>query len=150
MTSYVKTDWSAILKATFMLFQPEVSTTSGLKVMAHYVIFEPWPWIYPISKKKNLDPWSRLHQSGRSVQWCGLYIANRRTNMTNRQTDRQTDRLRFCKVTNRGDQYTLQKSTILQSNERIIGDFTFILILTDFDLWPRPLTLTVIYFCKKK
>ena len=32
---------------------------------------------------------------------------------TNRQTDRQTDR-----QTNRGDQYTLQKSTILQSNKR--------------------------------
>ena len=41
------------------------------------------------------------------------------------QTDRQTDR-----QTNRGDQYTLQKSTILQSNERIIGDLTFYI---DFD-----------------
>ena len=60
--------------------------------------------------------------------------------------------LRFCKVTNRGDQYTLQKSTILQSNERIIGDFTFYI---DFD-WPWPLTLTLDLdidrhlFCKKK
>ena len=72
---------------------------------------------------------------------------------TDKQTDRQTDQYTLHKSdrqTNRGDQYTLQKSTILQSNERIIGDFTFILILTDFDLWPRPLTLTVIYFCKKK
>ena len=43
----------------------------------------------------------------------------------NRQTDRQTDR---------GDQYTLQKSTILQSNERIIGDLAFILIWPDLDL----------------
>ena len=52
---------------------------------------------------------------------------------TNRQTDKQTDRqtavtnilcknLRFCKVTNRGDQYTLQKSTILQSNERALRE----------------------------
>ena len=118
----------------------------------------PWPWtLSDFNKKKfgrSLIDTSYVKKSGRSVQWCGLYIANRRTNMqqTDRQTDRQTDqyRLRFCKVTNRGDQYTLQKSTILQSNERIIGDFTFILILTDFDLWPRPLTLTVIYFCKKK
>ena len=47
--------------------------------------------------------------------------------------------LRFCKVTNRGDQYTLQKSTILQSNERIIGDLTFYI---DFDR-PWPLTLTL-------
>ena len=75
----------------------------------------------------------------------GVACRSRTDGQTNRQTDRQTDRqtavtnilcknLRFCKVTNRGDQYTLQKSTILQSNERIIGDFTFILILTDFDL----------------
>ena len=33
--------------------------------------------------------------------------------MTDRQTDKQTDR-----QTNRGDQYTLQKSTILQSNKQ--------------------------------
>ena len=45
----------------------------------------------------------------------------------NRQTDRQTDR---------GDQYTLQKSTILQSNERIIGDLACILIWPDLYLWP--------------
>ena len=61
---------------------------------------------YPISKKKTFV--SSLNQNTsyvkKSVQWCGLNIANRRTN---RQTNRQTDR---------GDQYTLQKSTILQSN----------------------------------
>ena len=45
--------------------------------------------------------------SERSDQWCGLYDRE--------QTDRQTDR-----QTNRGDQYTLQKSTILQSNNFFI------------------------------
>ena len=47
----------------------------------------------PISKKKcgwslNQNT-SYVKSSGRSVQWCGLYIANRRTNI---QTYRQTNR----------------------------------------------------------
>ena len=44
-----------------------------------------------------------VKKSGRSDQYWGLYIVQLRTN-----GDRQT---------NRGDQYTLQKSTILQSNK---------------------------------
>ena len=63
------------------------------------------------SKKKIVQgPWSRRHilskKSGRSDNRCGLYIAKR-------QTYRQTD-----KQTNRGDQYTLRKSEISQSNKR--------------------------------
>ena len=52
-------------------------------------------------------------ESERLDQYFDLYTLLRRTNkQTNKQTNRQTDR-----QTNRGDQYTLQKSTILQSNK---------------------------------
>ena len=120
--------------------------------MAHYVIFTKVVTLLTFIRfqKKKIWTCTRIHhqKSGRSDQWCGLYDREQTDKQTNKQTDRQTDRqttvtnilcknLRFCKVTNRGDQYTLQKSTILQSNERIIGDFTF---YTDFD-WPWPLTL---------
>ena len=58
---------------------------------------------YPISKKKMCRSYlnqntSNVKKSGRSVQWCGLYIANRRTN---KQTDRQT---------NRGDRQTDERA----------------------------------------
>ena len=113
----------------------------------------PWPWSLSDFNPKKLP--GSLELSTWAVEFsCGLYIVKDRTSrvactscnygQTNRQTDRQT---------NRGDQYTLQKSTILQSNERIIGDLTFYI---DFDWhwpltltpWPLTLTLTVIYFCK--
>ena len=123
--------------------------------------------LYPIFTKKFCHgPWTRIHHMSKfQKDWTtGVACTSRNYGQTNKQTDRQTDRqtavtnilcknLRFCKVTNRGDQYTLQKSTILQSNERIIGDLTFYI---DFDWhwpltltpWPLTLTLTVIYFCK--
>ena len=103
---------SAILKGT-LCYQPEVSTTSGLKVMAHYVIFTKvmtltlnfirfqkqifWKVLDPdyISCKKNQDDRS-----------SGVACTSRTDGQTGKQTNRQTDR---------GDQYTLQKSTILQS-----------------------------------
>ena len=65
-----------------------------------------WHWPWPLSdfKKNKRGSFfnyntSYVKKSGRSVQWCGLYIANRRTNkQTDRQTDRQTDEraLREC------------------------------------------------------
>ena len=58
--------------------------------------------------------------------------------------------LRFCKVTNRGDQYTLQKSTILQSNERAllecilckIGLTDWVIYLVDWQ-WQRSRTQSI-------
>ena len=98
--------------------QLEISTTSGSKVMAYYVIFTKAVTltltVYPIFQKFKMPGSYELHtsaakESERSDQYCDLYTLLRRTN---KQTDKQTDR-----QTNRGDQYTLQKSTILQSNE---------------------------------
>ena len=83
---------------------------------------------------------------------CNYGQTNRHTNkQTDRQTDRQTvvtnilcKNLRFCKVTNRqtdrqtnrGDQYTLQKSTILQSNERALRECILCKIgLTDWVIY---------------
>ena len=94
----------------------------------------------PISKKNNLGgPWTRIHHMSkvRDDRSSGVACRSRTDGQTDRQADKQTDRqtvvtnilcknLRFCKVTNkqtdrqtnRGDQYTLQKSTILQSNKQ--------------------------------
>ena len=140
--------------------------------MAHYVIFTKVVTLtltfIRFQKKKIcvvLEPEYIICQKIRTINPVVWPVDRELTDrQTNKQTDRQTDRqtavtnilcknLRFCKVTNRGDQYTLQKSTILQSNERIIGDLTFYI---DFDWhwpltltpWPLTLTLTVIYFCK--
>ena len=68
---------------------------------------------YQIFKKKLLQgPRTGIHRlsnkSGRSDQRCGLYIAK---GQTNKETRKQTS-----KQTNRGDQYTLRKSEISQSN----------------------------------
>ena len=122
---------SAILKAT-LCYQPEVSTTSGLKVMAHYVIFTKvmtltLNFIRFQQKKiwKVLDP---DYISCKKIRTIGPVVWPVHREPTDKHANRQTDRqtvvtnilcknLRFCKVTNRGDQYTLQKSTILQSNE---------------------------------
>ena len=77
--------------------------------------------------QKNLPGFSDLNtstvkKSRRSDQYCGLYIVqiqkyrqtDRQTVVTNILCEKSQD---FRKVTNRGDQYTLQKSTILQSNK---------------------------------
>ena len=65
--------------------------------------------------------------------------------ITDRQTNRQTDR-----QTHRGDQYTLQKSTILQSNERAllecilckIGLTDWVIYLVDWQ-WQRSRTQSI-------
>ena len=76
---------------------------------------------YPISKKNNMGrPWTRIHHMSKFQKYCttGVACTSRNYGQTDKQTDRQTDR-----QTNRGDQYTLQKSTILQSNKSIIWTF---------------------------
>ena len=83
--------------------------------------------------------------SERSDQWCGLYDREQTDRQTDKQTDRQTDR-----QTNRGDQYTLQKSTILQSNERAlrecilckIGLTDWVIYLVDWQ-WQRSRTQSI-------
>ena len=129
--------------------------------MAHYVIFTKVVTLTLIFIRFSPKKIARV--LGTEYMSCQIF---RKIDRTSRvactscnygQTDRQTDNRQtniLCKnQTNRGDQYTLQKSTILQSNERIIGDLTFYidfgwhwpLTLTP---WPLTLTLTVIYFCK--
>ena len=82
---------------------------------------------YPISKKIIVvRTWTRIHHMSKNQadRSSGVACTSRTDGQNNKQTDRQTavtnilcKNLRFCKVTNRGDQYTLQKSTILQSNK---------------------------------
>ena len=123
---------SAIIQGTFSN-QPEVSTTSGSKVMAHYVKFTKVVTLtltlirfWPRNFARVLRVESICCQNFRKIGPVLWPVERSRTDKhTNNQTDRQTvvtnilcKNLRFCKVTNRGDQYTLQKSTILQSNER--------------------------------
>ena len=48
----------------------------------------------------------------------GMACRSRNYGQTDRQTDKQTDR-QTDRQTNRGDQYTLQKSTILQSKNKL-------------------------------
>ena len=67
---------------------------------------------YPISKKKHLGrPWTRIHHMSKNRS-SGVAWTSRTDGQTDKQTNRQTNR-----QTDRGDQYTLQKSTILQSNK---------------------------------
>ena len=123
---------SAIIQGTFSN-QPEVSTTSGSKVMAHYVKFTKVVTLtltlirfWPRNFARVLRVESICCQNFRKIGPVLWPVERSRTDKhTNNQTDRQTvvtnilcKNLRFCKVTNRGDQYTLQKSTILQSNEK--------------------------------
>ena len=71
--------------------------------------------LYPIFTKTICQgPWTRIHHMSKfQKDWTtGVACTSRNYGQTNKQTDRQTDR-----QTNRGDQYTLQKSTILQSNK---------------------------------
>ena len=70
---------------------------------------------YPISNFLIFGrPWTRIHHMSKNQddRSSGMACTARTDGQTNKQTDRQTDR-----QTNRGDQYTLQKSTILQSNK---------------------------------
>ena len=126
---------SGILLGTFPN-QPEVSTTSGSKVMADYVIFTKVVTLTLIFIRFSPKNFARVLgteyiscQNFRKIEPVVWPVHRSITDrQTDKQTDRQTDRqtavtnilcknLRFCKVTNRGDQYTLQKSTILQSNK---------------------------------
>ena len=75
---------------------------------------------YPISKKINLGRfWTRIHHMSKNQddRSSGVACTSRTDGQTDRQTRRQTDR-QTDRQTNRGDQYTLQKSTILQSNKQ--------------------------------
>ena len=84
--------------------------------MAHYVIFTKVVTLtltfIRFQKKKIcvvLEPEYIICQKIRTI---GPVVWPVHRELTDRQTNRQTDR-----QTNRGDQYTLQKSTILQSNK---------------------------------
>ena len=84
--------------------------------------------LYPIFTQKIARVLGTEYMSCRIFRKIGLVVWPVHRAITDRQTNRQTDKT--DRQTNRGDQYTLQKSTILQSNERIIGDLTFYI---DFD-----------------
>ena len=130
----------------------------------------PWPWSLSDFHQKNL-PGSLELSTFRAVKFSEMIgpvvwpVHRDNYGQTNRHTDKQTDRqtdrqtvvtnilcknLRFCKVTNRGDQYTLQKSTILQSNERAllecilckIGLTDWVIYLVDW-LWQRSRTQSI-------
>ena len=118
---------SAILWGMFSN-QPKVSTTSGSKVMAHYVIFTKVVTLTLIFIRFSPKNFARVlgteYISCKNFGKIEPVVWPVHRSITDRQTDRQTavtnilcKNLRFCKVTNRGDQYTLQKSTILQSNK---------------------------------
>ena len=139
----------------------------------------PWPWFLSDFKKNYCRSYlnqntSHVTKSGRSVQWCGLYIANRRTNKQNRQTDERA--LRECILCKIGltdwvaylVDWQWQRSRTQSigpndSNERCaisrvlfriniaaqkIRDLDLLhLTLTFFlDLWPWYLTLRLIYY----
>ena len=123
--------------------------------MAHYVIFTKVVTLtltFIRFQKKKIgvvhEPEYIICQKIRTINPVVWPVDRELTDrQTNKQTDRQTDRqtavtnilcknLRFCKVTNRGDQYTLQKSTILQSNERALRECILCKIrLTDWVIY---------------
>ena len=83
---------------------------------------------YPISNFLIFGrPWTRIHHMSKNQDdrssgvACTSRTDGQTDKQTNRQTDKQTDR-QTDRQTNRGDQYTLQKSTILQSNERALRE----------------------------
>ena len=68
--------------------------------------------LHPIFKKKIVHrPWSRRHLLSKyqDDRTSGAACTSRKDGQTDKQTDRQTDR---------GDQYTLRKSEISQSNKQ--------------------------------
>ena len=125
----------------------------------------PWPWtLSDFNKKKFGRSLIQITSAVKKIRTIGPVVwpvhreptdkhANRQTDrrggqctstilqVTNRQTDRQT---------NRGDQYTLQKSTILQSNERAlrecilckIGLTDWVIYLVDWQ-WQRSRTQSI-------
>ena len=75
----------------------------------------PWPWSLSDFHQKNLPGSLELSTSAVNFQkdrTIDVACTSFNYGQTNKQTNKQTDR-----QTNRGDQYTLQKSTILQSNK---------------------------------
>ena len=108
---------------------------------------------YPISKKKFWVVFELEYIICQKIRTIGPVVwpvhreqTDKQTDrQTRRQTDRQTDR-----QTNRGDQYTLQKSTILQSNERAlrecilckIGLTDWVVYLVDWQ-WQRSRTQSI-------
>ena len=134
--------------------QPEVSATSGSKVMAIIWFSQKWwPWPCPSSdcqKKKFCivacpeDIFCKRNQDDRrSGAACRAF----EDGQTDKQTDRHTHR-----HTDRGDQYTLRKVFRKVIRGAIIGYISYYI---DFS-WPWPLTLTfdldldLHLFCKKK
>ena len=104
--------------------------------------------LYPIFTKKNCQgPWNRIHQLSifQKDRMIDVACTSFNYGQTNKQTNKQTDR-----QTNRGDQYTLQKSTILQSNERAlrecilckIGLTDWVIYLVDWQ-WQRSRTQSI-------
>ena len=94
---------SGILQGTFSN-QPEASTTSSSKVMAHYVIFTKVVTLTLIfirfsPKKICQGPWNWVHQLSKfQKDWTtGVACTSRNYGQTNtdRQTDRQTDKPRW-------------------------------------------------------
>ena len=70
--------------------------------------------LYPIFKKNKMPGSYELPTLvAKRIRTIGPVLWPVHPSKTDKHTDRQTDR-----QTNRGDQYTLQKSTILQSNKR--------------------------------
>ena len=100
--------------------------------------------LYPIFTQKIYQgPWNWVHQLSKfQKNWANGVAC---TSCNYGQTDKQTDR-----QTNRGDQYTLQKSTILQSNERAlrecilckIGLTDWVVYLVDWQ-WQRSRTQSI-------
>ena len=91
--------------------------------MAHYVIFTKVVTLTLtfIRFQKKLIFGSFLNQIHhiqkiRIDRSSGVACTSRTDGQTDKQTNRQTDK-QTDRQTNRGDQYTLQKSTILQSNK---------------------------------
>ena len=116
--------------------QPEVSTTSGSKVMAHYVIFTKVVTLTLIFirflPKKIARVLGTEYMSCRIFRKIGLVVWPVHRAITDRQTDKQ------------------QKSTILQSNERAlrecilckIGLTDWVIYLVDWQ-WQRSRTQSI-------
>ena len=118
---------SAIIQGTYSN-QLGVSMTSGSKVMAHYVIFTKVVTLtltvtrlLPKNFARVLLPEyisCKKNQKDRTSSVACRAFKDGQTDGQTVVTNILCKNLRFCKVTNRGDQYTLQKSTILQNNKQ--------------------------------
>ena len=138
MTSYVKTEHLS-QKRNFIR-----NVLQSTRSLCHFR-FKSYGPLYDFHKSGDLDlalcrifkkkiahsPWYRIHHLSKfqDDRTSGVVCTSRNDRQTDRQTNKQTavtnilcENRRFRTVTNRGDQYTLQKSTILQSNERALRE----------------------------